>query len=458
MAVIRPSFNINDMETGEQFAHTMRSLDLNIPIAPDSCMLKKEAEVYGRKLQNSIVIQPMEGLDASADGSPGPLTFARYSNFARQGAGTIWFEATAVTSDGRDSLHQLWLNAGNADSFKGLVNYVNEISMESHGFVPYKILQITHSGRCSVDAIGRPRPLAVSDNPYLDLALGKAEIVSDEYLENLRDSMIGAAKLAKYAGFDAVDVKLCHQYLLKETLCAYKRAGKYGGSAENRFRLAMEIIDGIRQELGHSLDIAVRLSAYDSLPYPYGWGMVQNPGVMKDDTAEVDLLLDELGKKDVELVNITTFEPRVAPEGLGYMADFLDDAEIDPYRGAAHLLQATRRLRENHPKIKFVCTGLAWFAQFAPLVGSGGIRDGWFDLAGFGRNVLADHGFVPRVLGGGSPDSNSLCLRCDRCYDMFLRDIPTGCPVHDPFYKLIDRMDRSSGEHCPEHDTQGSVL
>ena len=115
MAVIRPSFNINDMETGEQFAHTMRSLDLNIPIAPDSCMLKKEAEVYGRKLQNSIVIQPMEGLDASADGSPGPLTFARYSNFARQGAGTIWFEAAAVTSDGRDSLHQLWLNAGNAD-------------------------------------------------------------------------------------------------------------------------------------------------------------------------------------------------------------------------------------------------------------------------------------------------------------------------------------------------------
>lgn len=442
MAIMRPGFQISRLKEPDELIEKLKEQGLEAPVSSDLDGLRRPVEIYGKTLPNSTLIQPMEGADSDTDGSPTKITERRYGKFARQGAAVIWFEATAVTEDGRDCANQLWIRPENVDKFKALVDEVDRISLEANGFKPYKILQLTHSGRCAETSDGKPHPKTAFANPYLDTTMGKAEVVSDEFYENLKKAIAEGARLAKEAGFDAVDLKLCHQYIMKEMLCAYTRPGRYGGSIENRFRFAFETIDAIKEAVGDAVDIVVRLSAYDSVPYPYGWGMKQTPGVMEDDQAEVDILLDELSKRGVELVNITTNEPRFAPEDLGYLSNFLDNEYIDQFRGVSHLLKVTRELKKKHSELKLVATGLAYFAQFAPYVGSGGIEQGWFDLAGFGRNIMADDSFLPNAIKNDFVDQRSLCMRCDSCYRMFDRKIPTGCMVRDPFYQMVDTMDK----------------
>ena len=66
-------------------------------------------------------------------------------------------------------------------------------------------------------------------------------------LGDLVGAFAAYARFAQEAGFDFVDIKQCHGYLLHEMLSAHTRPGRYGGSFENRTRLFREIVAGIRQ-------------------------------------------------------------------------------------------------------------------------------------------------------------------------------------------------------------------
>ena len=94
-------------------------------------------------------------------------------------------------------------------------------------------------------------------------------LLSDDELDRLSDTYVDAAALAADAGFDFVDVKHCHGYLLHELLGAVDRPGRYGGSFEHRTTFLRRVVDGIRARLPH-LAVGVRLSAYDLVPYEAG--------------------------------------------------------------------------------------------------------------------------------------------------------------------------------------------
>src|SRR5207244_1626913 len=97
-------------------------------------------------------------------------------------------------------------------------------------------LQLTHSGRYSV-----LRPILAQHDPLLDprTVVDKATgatvtsdypLIADAELDRLQDRYVAAAALARRIGFDFVDLKQCHRYLLNELLGARTRPGKYGGS------------------------------------------------------------------------------------------------------------------------------------------------------------------------------------------------------------------------------------
>ncbi len=87
--------------------------------------------------------------------------------------------------------------------------------------------------------------------------------------------------MARDIGYQFVDFKHCHGYLLHELLGARSRPGKYGGSLENRTRFMRNVIDGIRAE-APGLEIAVRLSVFDMVPYRKGAGGRGEPEVGLD--------------------------------------------------------------------------------------------------------------------------------------------------------------------------------
>jgi 2,4-dienoyl-CoA reductase (NADPH2) len=93
-------------------------LGVQLPFQESIEPLLKTFPIGSKQIPNRMAVQPMEGFDSEADGSPGELTFRRYRRYAQGGSGLIWFEATSVVSEGRSSPHQLWLHAGSLDPQK----------------------------------------------------------------------------------------------------------------------------------------------------------------------------------------------------------------------------------------------------------------------------------------------------------------------------------------------------
>ena len=89
-------------------------------------LLNTPADIYGRKVHNRILFQPMEGCDGTADGAVDELTFRRYMRFADGAPGIIWFEATAVLGEGRANPRQMYLTDETKDDFKKIVNEIKE--------------------------------------------------------------------------------------------------------------------------------------------------------------------------------------------------------------------------------------------------------------------------------------------------------------------------------------------
>ena len=112
-------------------------------------------------------------------------------------------------------------------------------------------------------------------DPILDAAQALPEsypVVTDDYLDSLIENYVQSARLAKACGFDGVDIKACHRYLISELLASRTREGKYGGSFENRTRFLLEVVRAVKSEVGDSFIVACRFSAFDRHPYPYGFG------------------------------------------------------------------------------------------------------------------------------------------------------------------------------------------
>ena len=132
----------------------IKELDLNIPISPELEILKTSVNLNDRFIPNRLAVQPMEGYDAESDGSPSDLTLRRYKRYANGGTGLIWFEATAISEDGKSNPNQLYLTEDNSKNFKALIEQVRDDCNKTLKDLGFKnkvllILQLNHSGRYS---------------------------------------------------------------------------------------------------------------------------------------------------------------------------------------------------------------------------------------------------------------------------------------------------------------------
>lgn len=222
----------------DQLKEKAEQLGVHLPFAADTSILRKSLSFGMVTVPNRMGVAPMEGADALPDGSPSKLTTRRYVRESVGGSGLIWFEAISIVPEGRSSAHQLMLTRDNLDHYKRFTEEIKEAGQKENGFAPYLVMQANHSGRYS-NPQGRPAPLIAYRHPEYE-KLRPADdscIVSDDYLKSLEEKFGEAAMLAREAGFDAVDIKSCHGYLLAELTSAYNRTGRYGGSFENRTSL-----------------------------------------------------------------------------------------------------------------------------------------------------------------------------------------------------------------------------
>ena len=416
----------------EDFKQQNDALGLDLPFAEDVSILSQELKVGSKTIHNRLACQAMEGCDGTPGGSPDELTIRRYDRFAKGGAGVIWFEATAVMPEARANPRQLYIHDGNLDDFKRQVERIKETAMKENGYEPVVIMQATHSGRYSKPE-GKPAPLIAYNNPIFekDNPISAGRIVTDDYIDLVKEKLIYGAILAEKAGFDGVDIKACHRYLNSELLSAYNRPGKYGGSLENRTRLLREGIAGAMESCGKDFIVSSRMNVYDGFPQPYGFG-VRNDGTIDFDPTEPIWLLKQLRDLGVELLNITMGNPYFNPHVNRPFAMGGYTIEEHPLEGVARMLKGIATLKKEVPEIKIISSALSYLGVAAPNVVAAFVEQGGFDIGGFGRTIFAYPDFAKDILTKGEMDKNKICICCSKCTEIMRSPGGTpGCVIRD---------------------------
>lgn len=457
---IHAPFRLADLE---ELREAVRALGLDISADDDLSVLAAPVEVAGRVIPNAMAVQPMEGCDGTAEGAPDALTFRRYERFGAGGAGLLWFEACAVVPEGRANPRQLWLHKGTKDEFARLLERSRKAASESMGAShrPFAVLQLTHSGRYSrpVDA---PAPIIAHHDPLLDADRGLPAdypLVTDGYLEALEDAYVEAAKLAFEVGFDAVDIKACHRYLLNELLAAHTRKGRYGGSYENRTRLLKNVIAKVYDAVGRDKIVTCRLGIHDAHPYPHGWGMDPSDPT-KANLDEPKSLVSELHELGLPIIDITMGNPYFNPHVNRPYDRPIEGGrhpQEHPLVGIQRLTGLTREIQQHVPGIVVIGSGYSWLRNLWPHVASANIRAGAMRMAGLGRQSFAYPWFAKEIIETSRLERRHTCVACSSCTQI-MRDggragcVPFDAEVYGPIYRegrrnSLDRA-RAQAERC----------
>jgi 2,4-dienoyl-CoA reductase-like NADH-dependent reductase (Old Yellow Enzyme family) len=453
-------------------AFQARLSELGLPLPLDPAILTAAAgSPLGQPLPfgplrcgNRWCIHPMEGWDAQPDGTPSELTLRRWQNFGASGAKLIWGgEAAAVVPAGRANPRQLLATPGHEASLARLLDALRAAHRERYGACDDLLvgLQLTHSGRYSRPDSGGPRPRVAVFHPLLDDRLGLGplgpeSVCSDDELERLLDALVAAAAAARAAGFQFVDLKACHGYLLHELLGARRRPGRFGGDFAGRTRLLTSAVERVRGTFPDLL-VGVRLSVFDSVPYrpgrdvgaplphaqliPYEWGF----GVDPLDPTRIDLteplaLLRRLAGLGVAAVNLTCGSPYYSPHlqrpALFPPSDGYLPPE-DPLCGVWRQIDAARACRAAVPGLTLIGSGYSYLQEYLPHVAQAVVRQGWIDAVGLGRMVLAYPELPHDVLARGQLDRRRLCRTLSDCTTAPRSGLVSGCYPLDPFYKAL---------------------
>ena len=416
---------------------TARELGVEIPYADDPGILLEPITIGRRRLHNRIVIQPMEGCDADADGAPTDLTLRRYRRYGAGGSGLIFFEATAVVAEGCSNRRQVRISSANVGAFARLVEQTRVAASEQfgEGRTVLLILQLTHAGRYAKPE-GAPRPVIAQHNPLLGGPMGLPAdypLISDDELDRLQDSFIEAARCAAAAGFDGVDVKACHGYLVSELLASFTRTGsRYGGSFANRTRFLRQVIARIR-DAEPSLLVTSRLSAYDGLPHPFGFGGSAAEGP-DENLDEPIALARQLRDLNVPMLNMSIGNPYYDSHyGRPYNKPVIGgERPVEhPLVAVARLLRIAGALQRAVPDVPVVGTGYSWLQQHIPHVGAAIVQSGKASLIGLGRAAFAYPDAAADLMKCGRLDPHKVCIACSCCSQLMRDGGCAGCVVRD---------------------------
>lgn len=427
--------------------------------APD-CALSRPLPVAGRTLGNRFAILPMEGWDATRDGAPTDLVRRRWQRFGASGAKLIWGgEAVAVRPDGRANPHQLIFTEANAAALASLRRELVDTHQAHHGRTNDLLVgvQLTHSGRFArPNDSRRLEPRIAYRHPLLDAKFGitsDAAVLTDAEIATLIADFVTAAVRARQAGFDFVDIKHCHGYLGHEFLSAVDRPGPYGGSLENRTRFLREIVAGIRRD-APGLEIGVRLSLFDQLPYqpgpdrhgiptpwsgPYPYAFGADPAQpSRIAWAEPLAFLRQLRDLGIRLVCLTAASPYYNPHLQRPAAVPPSDGYLppeDPLVGVARQAAAVAQAKAEVPELIYIGSALTYLQEWLPAVGEALVAENRVDAVGLGRMVLSYPGLPADVLAGRPLARKQICRTFSECTTGPRNGLVSGCFPLDDFYK-----------------------
>jgi 2,4-dienoyl-CoA reductase (NADPH2) len=342
-------------------------------------------------IKNRIVM-PAMGLAYSTDFSFNERYRAFYRERALGGVGLLTIGPVAID------------RVGSAPFMPGLFDdshiaplrsFIDQLHRETDARIATQLL---HMGRYTFSALTGTQPIAPSPIPSTLTHETPREMTLED-IETVQTAYVRAARRAVEAGFDFIEILACTGYLISEFLSPLtnKRTDAYGGGIENRMRFGLEIIQRVREAIGHDLALGIRIAGNDFM----------EGGHTNRESAR---FATEAEKAGIDAVNVTggwhetripQLTSNVPPGAFVYLS-----------RGIKHAVNvpvfASNRLGD-------------------PYVAERALRSGACDMICWGRPLIADPD-LPHKVRQGRFHEIIPCIACNQgCFDSIFAGVPVTC-------------------------------
>ena len=344
----------------------------------------------------------------SQGGRVTPALIEHHRRVAAGGAAMTTVAYCSVSLEGRAFDHELWMR-------KEIVPGLRDLTEAVHREEAAASIQLGHCGFfASPQVIGR-RPLGASRKLCL-YRLSRCEEMSEPDIKATTEDFVRAARLARQAGFDAVEIHAGHGYLLSQFLSPWTnhRQDRYGGSLENRLQFPAAVIRGVRQALGPGFPILIKMNQRDGM----------RGGLEIDEAIEIARRFELEGASMlIPSCGFTAKTPLYMMRGqvptremacnqrnpLARLSTLLFGrflVQAYPFRSLFLLDGALRILQSVTIPVAYV-GGVLSLADMERVMQAG------FEFAQVGRAIVCDPDFVKKLQAGTLEASD--CDHCNRC-------------------------------------------
>lgn len=352
------------------------------------------------RLPNRIIKSPQTSATANPDGTVTERTVNHYRRLGQGGPGLVMVEYTYVDDDASKSIHGQ-TGISRRDHVAGLGWLADEVRATGARIG----LQLVHAGRQKFLGTAPIKSASASSWDYVEAQYGV--IPAPMTVEEIHGVVIAfgeAAARAYAARFDLVEIHAGHGYMLTNFLSPFTndRTDEYGGSAENRARVLVEVVDAVRERVPRDFPLSVRLSVTDYEP----------SGIELAETVELCRRLEERG---VDVIHASG----------GHHA--LQQWEVSSW----YMPRQPHRWGWEQIKRAVGIPVIASGSLLNPAIAEEVLTSGGADFVSLGRPMLADPDWANKARAGRALEITP-CIRCnDGCLERGLdQGRSVGCSVN----------------------------
>jgi 2,4-dienoyl-CoA reductase-like NADH-dependent reductase (Old Yellow Enzyme family) len=345
-------------------------------------------EIGNVTIKNRFVRSATHEWLCDEDGTPTPQIGGIYETLAKGNVGLIVTGYAYVNPKGKASKGQ------NAMYKDDLIEPYSHIVDRVHRHGAKIFMQLVHGGRQATEGAAKfGEAIAPSAIPDISSDLTPREMEVEDILATILDFVL-AARRAKAAGFDGVQLHIAHGFLLSSFISPYtnRRKDEWGGSVENRARIIIEILRGIADKVGADFPVIAKMNGTDGFAQ-------EGKGLQISDAADIAKVLAAEGLKAIEI-------------SVGIRESELQSTKIGDVDEASegYLLELAARVKAE---VDIPVISVGGFRTKSIMEAA--LKDGKADMIALSRPLIREPDLVEKFRTGKADRAE--CISCNKCFD-----------------------------------------